>query len=196
MKTLFYIYMLFITPMVFSEVSPTTGTEESFECNPSAKIKDRVNEYCIQAIDIAVDTNTPLEFELKKGKKVIGNAFLSSKTLENGSIRVEVFHQCTGKEKSKKTTMTFCGYKKSHLDRISTGTQEIREEIARANGLSEKTQEKKIDELMAKEINSWIADPKENIEIVDGVLKIKSLQEADGTTCYGPKELTYKTDCK
>jgi hypothetical protein len=196
MKTLFYLSILFLTPLVFSEVSSTLGDEDTFECKPSQKIKDRVNEHCIQASDIAIDYKSPIEYELTKAGKVIGKAFITSKTLENGSTYIEISHQCTGKPKSKKTPMTFCGYANSTLDRESPGTKEIREEIAKVNKLSEKTSQQKIDDLMAKEINPWIADPKKNIEAIDGVLKIQSLQEADGTTCYGLKVLTYETDCK
>ncbi len=196
MKFVIYIFILLASPFVFSEVKSSEAESEVFECNPSAKIKNRVNEHCIQASDIAIDTKTPLEIDLKNGKKVVGKVFVTSKTLEDGRIQLEVSHKCNGKPKSSLQAMTFCGYQKSHLDRVSPGTKEIREELAKTNGLSEKTHQKQIDDLMAKEMNPWIADPKENIEVVDGTLKIKSLQEADGTTCYGPKELTYKTDCK
>lgn len=195
MKSLLTILIFLITPLVFCEVSSTSDTEEVFECNPPPHIKNRVNAHCIPATDIALDYKK--KFEIKSNNKTIGSVSVSSRTNnEDGSVRLEFHRMCDGNPIPSVQTFYFCGYSKSNLDRTSAATKAVREGIAKDHGLKPLEDQKKIDDLMAQELNPWLADPNENILEKNGQLIIKSLQQTDGTTCYAPKDLTYKLECK
>lgn len=193
---IFFSLLIFLTTSIANCETTSAVEDQNFSCSNDAALL-RGNKHCIQALDVSVDYKTPFTITLKKGDKVVGEVFVKSETLDDGTVRLQLAHQCKGKQKTKWQEFSgVCGYQKSVLDRNLPATKEIREEIRKKYNLNEKTQQAEIDAHMAKEINPWIADPQANIEEKNGLVTIKILKEADGTTCKSPQSLTYKTNCK
>jgi hypothetical protein len=191
MKFLIYLTSILLSTTALCETTSAT-VKESFVCNPSPAIKNRVNEHCIQAMDVAVEYKSEKIIPIRNGK-----LFLTSTNTEDGSVSLKLAHQCNGKNKTKWTTFPlFCGYQKSILDRESPAIKEIRQEISRQKNLSEEKSQKEIDAFVAEQINQWIADPKNNIVEENAVIKIKTLKNTMGVTCYGAQDLSYKINCK
>ncbi len=163
-----------------------------FVCNPPKEIKDRVNEYCIQASQFAITYTKPQALRIKNGK-----LFFTSEETDDGSVVLKMAHQCRGQKTSVwKRFEKFCGYENVDFDRKTPAIIKIRQELAQTNRLNEKTHRDQIDRLVAQQMNPWLADPKSNISEKDGKVKIKTLKGTLDVTCHTPEELTYETNCK
>jgi hypothetical protein len=163
-----------------------------FVCNPPKEIKDRVNEYCIQASQFAITYTKPQTIKIKNGK-----LFYTSEETDDGSVVLKMAHQCHGQKTSAwKRFEKFCGYENVDFDRTTPAILQIRQELAQVNRLNEKNHRNQIDRLIAQQMNPWLADPKNNISETNGKVKIKTLKNRLDITCHTSEELTYETNCK
>lgn len=170
----------------------TAQDSTEFVCNPPKEIKDRVNEYCIQASQFSIPYTKPQSMGIKNGK-----LFFTSEATDDGSVVLKMAHQCRGQKTSAwKRFEKFCGYENVDFDRKTPAIVRIRQELAQANRLNEKNHRDQIDRLIAQQMNPWLADPKDNISEKNGKVKIKTLKGRLDITCHTPEELTYDTNCK
>ena len=116
--------------------------KNEFICDPPKEIKDRVNEYCIQATQFAVTYTKPQVKKIKNGK-----LFFTSEETDDGSVVLKMAHQCRGKKISGwKRFDKFCGYENVDFDRKTPAIVRIRQELAQINRLNEKAHRDQIDD--------------------------------------------------
>lgn len=190
MKQRFNLKMLILNLFVWAAAQ--VASAENFVCDPPAEIVTRVNAYCIQATDFTVEHKEPVQMPIKNGTLYFRTVYT-----EFGQVVLKVAHKCQGKSKTQEKSLgSFCGYQKAEIDRKTPAIVTIRQEIAKQYKLSEKEHQAQIDAHMAKQMNPWLSDAKDNIEERDGVVKVKILKNVDGITCHTPQELVYETNCK
>lgn len=196
-----FLLLTILTSSALAEV--TANDPETFECTARPDIL-RGNKYCIQATDIAKEytENKPLLIPITQDKQLIAIATITSSDDNDGHIKLDISHKCRSakglgfdKESNKKSFL-FCGYAKSQIDKTSDAAKEIRDDIIKNNNLSEAKDSAKIDDLVAQNNNTWIADPAENISQDGSKIKIRILQNSLDTTCKGEKELFYDIHCE
>ncbi|MBY0385878.1 hypothetical protein K2X05_12035 [bacterium] len=188
MKNILVIIFLIAANKVSADDKSET---EKFVCNPPSEIKQRVNLNCILAIDKTREYKKPVSLPIKNGK-----LFIRVNETHDGQTHLKLSHQCKKKSQSKWQDFHFCGFQRLKVDRETAAIKEIRTSIAKENKLTEKFDQDKIDEIMMKEINPWIAEPLENIREENGAVKISILAKPSGTACFESQELTYLTNCK
>ncbi len=178
--------------IVFFILAALAQEQNEFICNPPAVIKDRVNEYCIQATQFSIINKKPISRKITNG-----TLFFISDENKNGDVVLKMAHQCRGKKMTEwKIFANFCGYEIVEFDRQTPAIKDIRADIATQHRLNERSHRNQIDRLISQQMNPWIADPKKNIFENDGKVRITTLKGRLDITCHSPAELIYETSCK